>query len=211
VLYASGGVSWISKDLAMRNALIAALFSAVFTVNANAMEQGGVIVSVDRASKTFTVRWATADRTYIANDKMVIRVGQKKGAWSDLKTGTKVNISFHPVEGNRVAYRRPGRPITRRGGGLRGLPRASASTICGSAVGKRERSQEPPHVATKNDAAYAERNRTYDDLQRAVAAFDEVRNLPEDHPNRKGAAANLQLRWAANNAAAGKIAPALGP
>jgi Cu/Ag efflux protein CusF len=88
----------------MRKALIAALFSAVFTVNANAMEQGGVIVSVDRASKTFTVRWATADRTYIANDKMVIRVGEKKGTWSDLKTGTKVNISFHPVDGKRVAY-----------------------------------------------------------------------------------------------------------
>jgi Cu/Ag efflux protein CusF len=88
----------------MRNALIAALFSAVLTLNANAMEQGGVIVSVDRASQTFTVRWATAERTYTAGDKMVIRVGQKKGAWSDLKPGTKVNISFHPADGNRVAY-----------------------------------------------------------------------------------------------------------
>jgi Cu/Ag efflux protein CusF len=87
----------------MRKALIAAVFS-VFTLHANAMEQGGVIVSVDRASRTFTVRWGTADRTYIANDKMVIRVGEKKGAWSDLKTGTKVNINFHPVDGNRVAY-----------------------------------------------------------------------------------------------------------
>jgi hypothetical protein len=93
------------EDLAMRKALIPALFSAVFTVNSNAMEQGGVIVSVDRASQTFTVRWATAERTYTAGDKMVIRVGEKKGAWSDLKPGTKVNISFHPVDnGNRVAY-----------------------------------------------------------------------------------------------------------
>jgi Cu/Ag efflux protein CusF len=88
----------------MCRALIAAIFSVVFAVNANAAEQGGVIVSVDRAGKTFTVHWATADRTYKASDKMVIRVGQKKGAWSDLKPGTKVNISFHPADGNRVAY-----------------------------------------------------------------------------------------------------------
>ena len=77
----------------MRKALIAAVFSVIFTVNANAAEQGGIIVSVDRASESFTVHWATADRTYKASDKMVIRVGQKKGEWSDLKPGTKVNIS----------------------------------------------------------------------------------------------------------------------
>jgi hypothetical protein len=65
-------------------------------------------------------------------------------------------------------------------------------------------------VVIQNDAAKAERNRTYNDLQRAIAAFEEVRNLPEDHPNRKAAAANLRLTWAANNAAAGKIAPGLG-
>jgi hypothetical protein len=88
----------------MRKALIAAVFSAVFTVNANALEQGGVIVAVDPASETFTVRWATADRTYKTSDKMVIRVGQKKGAWSDLKIGAKVNVSYHPVGENRIAY-----------------------------------------------------------------------------------------------------------
>jgi hypothetical protein len=88
----------------MRKALIAVVLSAVFTVNANGMEQGGVIVSVDRASKTFTVHWATADREYKASDRMVIRVGQKTGVWSDLKIGAKVNVSYHPVGETRVAY-----------------------------------------------------------------------------------------------------------
>jgi hypothetical protein len=90
--------------MAMCKALIAAVFSMVFAVNADAAEQGGTIVSVDRASKTFTVHWATADRTYKASDKMVIRVGQKKGAWSDLKSGATVNVGYHPVGENRVAY-----------------------------------------------------------------------------------------------------------
>ena len=122
----------------MCNALIAALFSAVFTVHANAMEQGGVIVSVDRASETFTVRWATADRTYKASDKMVIRVGQKKGEWSDLKPGTKVNISFHPVEGTVSPTTSRSSHVPRRGAQLSvingkgvGNPRLlSATTMC---------------------------------------------------------------------------------
>jgi len=88
----------------MRKALIAVVFSGLFTANANAFEQGGVIVSVDPANETFTLRWATADRAYKAGDKMVIRVGQKKGAWSDLKVGAKVHVSYHPVGENRVAY-----------------------------------------------------------------------------------------------------------
>ena len=41
----------------MRKALIAAAFWAVFMVDANALEQGGIIVSVDRAGNTFTVHW----------------------------------------------------------------------------------------------------------------------------------------------------------
>src|SRR5882757_8802273 len=86
--YARDGASG-SGGLAMRKALIAVVFSGLFTANANAFEQGGVIVSVDPANETFTLRWATADRTYKAGDKMVIRVGQKKGAWSDLKVAQK--------------------------------------------------------------------------------------------------------------------------
>ena len=88
----------------MCNALIAAVFSMVFAVNANAAEQGGTIVSVDRASQTFTVHWATADRAYKASDKMVIRVGKRKGAWSDLKIGATVYVGYHPVGENRVAH-----------------------------------------------------------------------------------------------------------
>ena len=89
----------------MRKVLIAAAFSAAFIVDANALEQGGIIVAVDRAGKTFTVHWATADRIYKATDRTVFRFGQQKGTWFDLNVGTTVNVGYHPVGKDRVAYR----------------------------------------------------------------------------------------------------------
>jgi hypothetical protein len=89
----------------MRKALIAAAFWSVFVVDANALEQGGIIVSVDGASHTFTVHWGTADMRYKVTEKTVFWVGQKKGAWSDLKIGAKVHVGYHAVGKDRVAYK----------------------------------------------------------------------------------------------------------
>ena len=89
----------------MRKLLIAAAFSAAFTVGANALEQGGTIVSVDEASKSFTCHWGVMDKTYKTTEKTVFRVGQKEGTWSDLRIGASVNVSYHPVGEDRVAYK----------------------------------------------------------------------------------------------------------
>ena len=89
----------------MRKLVIAAAFSAAFMVGAQALEQGGTIVSVDELNKTFTCHWGVMDKTYRTTEKTVFRVGQKDGAWSDLKVGASVYVSYHPVGEDRVAYK----------------------------------------------------------------------------------------------------------
>jgi len=87
----------------MRKVLIAAAFSAVFAVGANALEQGGTIVSVDEAGKSFTCHWGVMDKTYKTTDKTGFRIHGKSGTWSDLKTGVRVNVGYHLVGKDRVA------------------------------------------------------------------------------------------------------------
>jgi hypothetical protein len=89
----------------MRKVLVAAAVLAVFTMGANALEQGGTIVAVDEASKSFTCHWGVMDKTYKTNEKTVFRVGQKDGTWSDLKIGSTVYVAYHPVGEDRVAYK----------------------------------------------------------------------------------------------------------
>ena len=89
----------------MRKMLIAVAFAAVFTGSANALEQGGTIVSVDDGSKTFTCHWGVMDKTYKTTDKTVFRVGRKDGTWSDLKAGASVYVGYHPVGEDLVAYK----------------------------------------------------------------------------------------------------------
>ena len=89
----------------MRRVVIAAAFSAAFMVAAQALEQGGTIISIDEANKAFTCHWGVMDKTYKTTEKTVIRVGQKDGTWSDLKVGASVHVSYHPVGDDRVAYK----------------------------------------------------------------------------------------------------------
>ena len=89
----------------MHKALIAVAFSVVFLVDAIALEQGGIIVSVDGANNTFTVHWGIADKTYKTTDRTVFRFGQRMGTWSDLKIGATVHVGYHPVGKDRVAYK----------------------------------------------------------------------------------------------------------
>jgi hypothetical protein len=91
--------------MAMRKALIAAAFWSVFVVDANALEQGGIIVAVDGATHTFTVHWGTINMRYKVTESTVFWVGLRKGAWSDLKIGSTVHVGYHPVGRDRVAYR----------------------------------------------------------------------------------------------------------
>jgi hypothetical protein len=69
----------------MRKALAVAAFWSVFVVDANALEQGGIIVSVDGATQTFTVHWGTINMRYKVTERTVFWVGLRKGAWSRSK------------------------------------------------------------------------------------------------------------------------------
>src|SRR5262245_43672506 len=89
----------------MRKLMIAVALSAAFMGAAQALEQGGTVVSVDEASKTFTCHWGVMDKTYKTTEKTVFRVGQKDGTWSDLKVGASVYVTYHPVGEGRVAYK----------------------------------------------------------------------------------------------------------
>jgi hypothetical protein len=89
----------------MRKMLIAAVCAALVAGNASALEQGGKIVSVDDAGKTFTCHWGVMDKTYKTTDKTVFRIGQKDGSWSDLKVGATVHVGYHPVGEDRLAYK----------------------------------------------------------------------------------------------------------
>jgi len=89
----------------MRKLVIATTFLAAFTAGAQALEQGGTIISVDEANRTFTCHWGVMDKTYKTNEKTIFRIGQKDGTWSDLKVGASVYVAYHPVGDERVAYK----------------------------------------------------------------------------------------------------------
>ena len=89
----------------MRKMLIAAAVAALLAGHATALEQGGTIVSVDEATRTFTCHWGVMDKTYKTTEKTVFRVGQKDGDWSDVKVGASVYVGYHPVGEDRVAYK----------------------------------------------------------------------------------------------------------
>jgi hypothetical protein len=87
----------------MRRILIAAALSAAFVVSANAKQQGGTIMSIDDAAKTFVCEWQKNNWTYKTTDKTGFRIHGKSGTWSDLKTGVRVNVGYHLVGKDRVA------------------------------------------------------------------------------------------------------------
>jgi hypothetical protein len=87
----------------MRRALIAAVLSAAFLAAADAKEQRGIIMAMDGAAKTFVCEWNKKQWTYKTTDKTGFRLSGKDGTWSDLKTGSRVNIGYHMVGEERVA------------------------------------------------------------------------------------------------------------
>src|SRR5262245_37718937 len=88
---------------AMRRVSIAAALSVALLATADAKEQRGTIISVDDAAKTFVCQWGTKDWTYKTTKKTGIRISNRDGGWSDLKTGARVNVGYHTVGEDRVA------------------------------------------------------------------------------------------------------------
>jgi hypothetical protein len=91
----------------MRKVLTLAFLTMFATTTAAwaAQRKTGTIVALDGAAKTFICHWGGENRTYKTTDKTVFRVGSKKGAWSDLKMGERVNILYRVVGSERIADR----------------------------------------------------------------------------------------------------------
>jgi phosphoenolpyruvate-protein kinase (PTS system EI component) len=90
----------------MHKAIIALVFSLAFLVSgysAYAEEQTGTIISIDDAAKTFVCEWKDKSWTYRTTDKTSFRERGKNGAFSDLKTGVRVNVGYHADDKGRIA------------------------------------------------------------------------------------------------------------
>jgi hypothetical protein len=87
----------------MRKALIAVALSAAFVATADAKEQRGTITSIDDAAKSFVCQWGDKSWTYKTTNKTGIRISNKDGTWTDLKTGKRINVGYHMVGNDRVA------------------------------------------------------------------------------------------------------------
>lgn len=89
----------------MRKFLLAAVLSTACIIGAQAKdkEQTGTIVSIDEAAKTFVCKWEDKSWTYRTTDKTSFRNAGKKGAFSDLKSGVRVNVGYHADDKGRIA------------------------------------------------------------------------------------------------------------
>ena len=85
--------------------IVASIMFAMTADASAAQRKTGTIVSLDEAAKTFICQWGGEDRAYKTTTNTVFRVGNKSGAWSDLKLGERVNILYRVVGKDRVADR----------------------------------------------------------------------------------------------------------
>jgi len=85
--------------------MVASVLFALTADASAAQRKTGTIVSLDEATKTFICQWGGEDRPYKTTGSTVFRVGNKNGAWSDLKLGERVNILYRVVGKDRVADR----------------------------------------------------------------------------------------------------------
>jgi len=67
------------------------------------LKQTGTIISVDAAAKTFICKWQTNNWTYKVSDKTVFRTKGKPADFADLKLDSRVSMTFHMEEKQRVA------------------------------------------------------------------------------------------------------------
>ncbi|HVT58475.1 MAG TPA: hypothetical protein VHR45_08745 [Thermoanaerobaculia bacterium] len=63
----------------------------------------GIVTTVDETAKTFSCHWKAKDWTFKTNDKTTYTVGDKPGAWSDLKVKSMVSVTGHDEGSDHVA------------------------------------------------------------------------------------------------------------
>ena len=105
----------MKKVLSIGLALIFVISLAVVAIAKEEMYSlKGPVVSVDAAAKTVTVhsvegvttaadnRWK-GDVTFTTNDMTKISMGKQNKTFDDLKTGQKLKVKFHEMDGKSVA------------------------------------------------------------------------------------------------------------
>lgn len=91
------------REMTMRKVLMAAVLSTAFVVSAQAKQQTGTIISIDDGAKSFVCEWKDKSWTYRTTGKTSFRVRGKNGAFSDLKSGVRVNVGYHTDDKGRIA------------------------------------------------------------------------------------------------------------
>jgi hypothetical protein len=87
----------------MNKAMLAIILCSVFTLPATADTiSGGKITAVDAGGTSFSYSKKKKHFRFRITDKTVIRVGDKNGTLSDLKTGQSVNVEYQR-QGNTLA------------------------------------------------------------------------------------------------------------
>jgi hypothetical protein len=87
----------------MNKAMLAIILCGMFALPANAdTVSGGKITSVDAGGTSFSYSKKKKNWRFKVTDKTVIRVGDKTGNLSDLKTGQSVKVEYQR-QGNTLA------------------------------------------------------------------------------------------------------------
>jgi hypothetical protein len=85
----------LAMEISMNKTVLAIIVCSMFALPANADTiSGGKITSVDAGGTSFHYSKKKKHWTFRITDKTVIRVGQKTGNLSDLKTGQSVKVEF---------------------------------------------------------------------------------------------------------------------
>jgi hypothetical protein len=91
-------------DFTMNKTVLAILMCSMFALPASAATiSGGKITSVDAGGTSFNYSKKKKNWKFRITDRTVVRVGQKTGNLSDLKTGQSVKVEFQRQSGSLAA------------------------------------------------------------------------------------------------------------
>jgi hypothetical protein len=93
-----------ATEISMNKTVLAIIMCSMFALPASAAAiSGGKITSVDAGGTSFNYSKKKKNWRFRITDKTVIRVGQKTGNLSDLKTGQPAKVEFQRQSGSLAA------------------------------------------------------------------------------------------------------------
>jgi hypothetical protein len=99
-----GTIVFLQRRFQMNKTALAIVVCSMFALPASAATiSGGKITAIDAGGTSFHYSKKKKDWRFRITDKTVIRVGQKTGNSSDLKTGQSVKVEFQRRSGSLAA------------------------------------------------------------------------------------------------------------